>query len=231
MNKETLKLELEKLGFSNSVDELETLMQETLKANESFNLTAIKEEEKFRELMLVDSVFPARLLDFKNKKILDVGTGAGYPGLPLAITQKEGQFTLLDSTKKKVENIANFVKKYEICNVFAVSDRVEDYAKSHRNEYDIVIARAVASLNILLELVLPLVKVGGYFIAMKGAKGKDEISEAKNALSKLGAVVEKIDEFELPESKEVRMNILIKKVKPTNKKYPRFYSEILSKTL
>ena len=231
MNKETLKLELEKLGFSNSVDELEVLMQETLKANESFNLTAIKEEEKFRELMLLDSVFPARLLDFKNKKILDVGTGAGYPGLPLAITQKEGQFTLLDSTKKKVENIANFVKKYEICNVFAVSDRVEDYAKSHRDEYDIVIARAVASLNILLELVLPLVKVGGYFIAMKGAKGKEEISEAKNALSKLGAVVEKIDEFELPESKEVRMNILIKKVKPTNKKYPRSYSEILSKTL
>ena len=231
MNKEALKLELEKLGYASSIDELEVLMRSTLEANERFNLTAIKEEEKFRELMLLDSLFPTCLLDFKNRKIIDVGTGAGYPGLPLAICEKEGKFTLLDSTKKKVENIDDFAKKHGICNVFTVSSRVEDYAKSHRELYDIAIARAVAPLNILLELILPVLKVGGYFIAMKGAKGKEEIEEAKKALSKLGAVVEKIDEFELPESKEVRMNILIKKVKPTNKKYPRSYSEILSNAL
>ena len=231
MNKEALKKELEKLGFADRLDELEVLMRSTLEANESFNLTAIKDEEKFRELMLLDSLYPAQLLDFKNKSIIDVGTGAGYPGLPLAICEKDGQFTLLDSTKKKVENIANFAKKYEICNVFTVYSRAEEYAKTHRDEYDITIARAVAPLNILLELVLPLVKVGGHFIAMKGAKGKEEIQEAKNALSKLGAEVVMVDEFTLPVSKEIRTNILIKKIKATNKKYPRVYSVIVSKPL
>ena len=108
---------------------------------------------------------------------------------------------------------------------------MEEYAKEHRNEYDIAIARAVASLNVLVEIILPLVKVDGYFIAMKGAKGMEEIEEAKNALKELGAEVVQIQEIILPESKEKRINILIQKKKDTKAKYPRQYKDILSKPL
>ncbi len=231
MNKKSLRIELDKLNYSDYLEELETLMYSTLETNKLFNLTAIKDEEKFRELMILDSLLPTRLIDLEGKKVIDVGTGAGYPGLPLAITNPDANFTLLDSTKKRVENIADFVKKHGICNVFTVNSRVEEYAKKHREEYHIAIARAVSELTILLELILPLVKVGGYFIAMKGAKGKEELSKANSALKKLGAEVVNIDEFDLPESGEKRINILIKKVKTTNKKYPRSYSELIQKPL
>lgn len=231
MNKELLILELEKLNLDTSkVDLLEAHMLETLKANESFNLTAIKEAEKFRELMILDSAYALKYFDFNNKKIIDIGTGAGYPGMVLA-TLSKGEFTLLDSTSKKVEFLRNFSSKYGYFNVNCVCDRAESFAKNHREEYDFAIARAVSELPILLELVLPLLKVGGYFIALKGSKGQNELEESKKALDKLGGVVYKIDEYELPESKEKRINFIIKKVKETNMKYPREYNQIISKKL
>lgn len=231
MNKESLIIELEKLNLDTSkVDLLEAHMVETLKANESFNLTAIKEAEKFRELMILDSAYALKYFDFNNKKIIDIGTGAGYPGMVLA-TLSKGEFTLLDSTSKKVEFLRNFSSKNGYFNVNCVCDRAESFAKNHREEYDFAIARAVSELPILLELVLPLLKVGGYFIALKGSKGQNELEESKTALEKLGGVVYKIDEYELPESKEKRINIIIKKVKETNKKYPREYNQIISKKL
>ena len=227
MNKETLTKELQRLNLdSTKVDELESFMLATLKANESFNLTAIKEVEKFRELMILDSAYPLQYFDFTNKKIIDIGTGAGYPGMVLAILSK-GQFTLLDSTKKKIDFIKDYVFKHNIDNVSLVVDRAEIYSKKHREEYDIATARAVSELNVLLELVLPLVKVGGYFIALKGNKGLEELDKAKSILNKLGGEVFKIDEYELPESKEERINIIVKKVRKTPKKYPREYSEII----
>lgn len=231
MNKESLILELKKLNLDTSkVDLLEAHMLETLKANESFNLTAIKEAEKFRELMILDSAYALKYFDFSNKKIIDIGTGAGYPGMVLA-TLSKGEFTLLDSTSKKVEFLRNFSSKYGYFNVNCVCDRAESFAKNHREEYDFAVARAVSELPILLELVLPLLKVGGYFIALKGSKGQNELEESKKALDKLGGVVYKIDEYELPESKEKRINFIIKKVKETNKKYPREYNQIISKKL
>jgi 16S rRNA (guanine527-N7)-methyltransferase len=231
MNKESLILELEKLNLDTSkVDLLEAHMLETLKANESFNLTAIKEAEKFRELMILDSAYAFKYFDFSDKKIIDIGTGAGYPGMVLA-TLSKGEFTLLDSTSKKVEFLRNFSSKNGYFNVNCVCDRAENFAKNHREEYDFAIARAVSELPILLELVLPHLKVGGYFIALKGSKGQIELEESKTALEKLGGEVYKIDEYELPESKEKRINIIIKKVKETNKKYPREYNQIISKKL
>ena len=227
MNKETLSKELQRLNLdSTKVDELESFMLATLKANESFNLTAIKEVEKFRELMILDSAYPLQYFDFTNKKIIDIGTGAGYPGMVLAILSK-GQFTLLDSTKKKIDFIKDYVYIHNIDNVSLVVDRAEIYSKKHREAYDIATARAVSELNVLLELVLPLVKVGGYFIALKGNKGLEELDKAKTILNKLGGEVFKIDKYELPESKEERINIIIKKVRKTPKKYPREYSEII----
>lgn len=231
MNKESLILELKKLNLDTSkVDLLEAHMLETLKANESFNLTAIKEAEKFRELMILDSAYALKYFDFSDKKIIDIGTGAGYPGMVLA-TLSKGEFTLLDSTSKKMEFLRNFSSKNGYFNVNCVCDRAENFAKNHREEYDFAIARAVSELPILLELVLPLLKVGGYFIALKGSKGQNELEESKAALEKLGGDVYKIDEYELPESKEKRINIIVKKVKETNKKYPREYNQIISKKL
>ncbi len=230
MNKQELVKQLELLGVADKIDELETLQKDTLATNELFNLTAIKDETKFRELMILDSLFPIALTDFDNKKIIDVGTGAGYPGLPLVICSN-GDFTLLDSTKKKIDHINEYAKTCGFLHVYGVSARAEEYAKSHREEYDIAIARAVSSLNILLEIITPMIKVGGYFIAMKGSKGYEEIEESKKALKELGMEVIKVQELELPESKEKRLNILIQKKKATNTKYPREYGVIINKPL
>lgn len=230
MNKSQLIEELNKLNLSFDIEELESLMEDTLFTNEKFNLTAIKDKEKFRELMLLDSAIPLTLVDFNDKKILDVGTGAGYPGLVLSLLSN-GNFTLLDSTKKKIDHINEYVSNNNINNVIGVFGRAEEYISNHRNEFDIVIARAVSSLNILLELCIPYLKVGGYFIAMKGKQGKDEIEQSKRALSLLGCKIVSINETELPESKETRINIVIQKEKDTNKKYPRLYKDIVNKPL
>ena len=230
MNKTQLVEELNKLNLSFDIEKLESLMEDTLFTNEKFNLTAIKDKEKFRELMLLDSAIPLTLVDFNDKKILDVGTGAGYPGLVLSLLSN-GNFTLLDSTKKKIDHINDYVSNNNINNVIGVVGRAEEYISNHRNEFDIVIARAVSSLNILLELCIPYLKVGGYFIAMKGRQGNDEIEQSKRALSLLGCKIVSINEIELPESKETRINIVIQKEKETNKKYPRLYKDIVNKPL
>ena len=229
MNKESLKKELENIGIQTSeskLDLLELFMHETLESNKSFNLTAIKDEEKFRELMILDSAYPLKYFNLDGKKVIDVGTGAGYPGMIMAMLSN-GEFTLLDSTSKKVNFTSNFALKNRILNVNCVCARAEEYAKIHREEYDFAVARAVADLSVILELVIPTLKVNGYFIALKGSKAFDELRNAEKALKKLGAKVEKIDEYELPESKEKRVNIIIKKVEHTQAKYPREYSQIL----
>ncbi len=229
MTKEQLEIELKKYNL-NCIDELESLMEDTLLTNEKFNLTAIKDKEKFRELMILDSLIPLSFINLDNKKVLDIGTGAGYPGLPLAIASK-GEFTLLDSTKKKIDHINDYVSTHNIKNVTAISTRAEDYVKDHREEFDVVIARAVSSLNVLLELALPFVKVGGVFIAMKGKQGEEEISQSKRALALLGGEIASINKSILPESGEERINIVITKNKEANKKYPRIYKDIINKPL
>lgn len=227
MTKQELVVELEKLNLDSfKVDKLEEYMLATLKANEFFNLTAIKDENKFRELMILDSAYPLKYFVFNNKKVIDIGTGAGYPGMVLA-TLSNGEFTLLDSTKKKIDFISNYATEHGYFNVKTVVERAENYAKNHRKEFDFAVARAVSDLKVLLELVLPLLKVGGYFIALKGLKGMDELESSKKMLEKLGGEVYLTDEFELPESKEKRINIIIKKIKKTNLKYPRPYNEII----
>ena len=230
MNKESFKNELVNLGFEFSdekVDLLESFMLATLMANESFNLTAIKDKDKFWELMILDSVYPLKYLNYKNQKVIDVGTGAGYPGMVIA-TLSDADFTLLDATKKKVNFFTNFYKEHNYSNITPVCDRAEIYARAHREEYDIAVARAVADLPVLLELIIPLLKVGGHFIALKGSKGFEELEKSRVVLDKLGAVVEEVDEYLLPESQEKRINIIVKKVKKTSAKYPRDYSIIIN---
>lgn len=203
----------------------EKYMKYVLETNEHINLTAIKEEDAFRELMTYDSLIPLKYCDLNNKKIIDVGTGAGFPGVILSIFTSS-EVTLLDSTAKKI----NVIKNFEGINVNTVVSRCEDYDKKHREEYDIVTARAVSALNVLVELCLPLVKVGGYLLAYKGKNAQEEVNQAKNAISKLGGEVEFMSNDTLPNGEE-RHIVFIKKKKETNKKYPRDYALIVDKPL
>lgn len=227
MNKEELRIELYKIGtFSNEqINKLESFMDATLLANEKFNLTAIKDKEKFRELMILDSAYPLRYFDFEGKKIIDIGTGAGYPGMVLA-TLSTGNFYLLDSTKKKVDFYSDFAAKNQYFNVNPICARAEEYAKKHREEFDFAIARAVSSLCVLAEIAIPLLKVGGMLIALKGPLAKHEISDAKNILKNLDSDVFNIYEYSLPGNNDSRSIVVIKKNKRTKLRYPRQYSEI-----
>ncbi len=207
------------------VDTLFSLMDKTLEANEKFNLTAIKDRDQFVEKMIFDSALVLKDLELKDKSIIDIGTGAGFPGMVIAILEPEAQVTLLDSTNKKINHLINISKELNV-NTTAICDRAESFALANREKYDDATARAVAPLNILLELIIPILKVGGAFLAMKGAGYEDELNASDKALKKLSCRIESIYECNLPVSNEKRAIIRIVKDAPTNKKYPREYKEI-----
>ncbi len=226
MNKNNLlsELKLRDIAISDKqIDQLYFLMQKTLETNEKFNLTSITNEESFLEKMIFDSAISLQELDLTDKKVIDVGTGAGFPGLVLYILNPSMHLTLLDSTQKKIDYLSSFVKE----NNFDIECLCSRGEELKRPEYfDYAFARAVAPLNILLEIIVPLLKVGGTFIALKGPGFEKEINESANAFKKLNCSLTKIVEDELPESKEKRYMIYIKKDKSTNKKYPRPYAEM-----
>ena len=228
MNKQSLKVELEKRNIPLSEDtlnQLEKYMHHILSWNEKFNLTAIKDEDAFYEKMILDSAIGMQKLDLTNKKVIDIGTGAGFPGVILYLLNPKMDITLLDSTNKKI-NLLNEYAKENGLSYKGVCARAEDYARNHREEYNYAFARAVAPLNILLELIVPLLKVNGTFIAMKGPNGEEEIAEAQKAFKKLNCHVEKIINDSLSESNEKRTLIYIKKDSVTINKYPRDYQTI-----
>ena len=204
---------------------LESYMFYILDKNEKINLTAITDKNEFMSKMLFDSALPLLLTNFNDKKVLDIGTGAGFPGVVINCLST-ADVTLLDSTAKKLKVIDGFKNNF----FHTVNARAEEYAHSHVEEYDIVIARAVAELPILLEIAAPLIKVGGNFIAMKGPEAHRELEKSKNALKLLGLSVKKIDENILP-SGDKRINILFTKDKKTPKRFPRSYKEIKEKSL
>ena len=204
---------------------LKTFMKVTLETNEKFNLTAITNEDEFVEKMIYDSALALYDLDLSEKSIIDVGTGAGFPGMVLKILEPNSKVTLLDSTAKKINHLLAFAKEQNI-DVVGIAARAEDYARNNREKFDYATARAVSQLNILLELIIPMLKVGGSFIALKGQGYEDEINNSKEAFRRLNCRISKIYEFELPDSLEKRAIIYITKTKETNKKYPRQYTDI-----
>lgn len=189
-----------------------------IEKNKVMNLTAITDKEQVYTKHFIDSVLPVKFIK-ENSKILDIGTGAGFPGIPLKIIEESLNIVLLDSLNKRVEFLKEEISKLNLNNIQAVHYRAEDYANVSRETFDYVVSRAVARLNTLLEYCLPFVKVGGTFIAYKSVNSEEEITEAKNALSILGGKIEKIEEYDLEGNK--RVLIFIKKVKETPKKYPR----------
>lgn len=203
----------------NKIDKFYRYMNLLIEWNKKVNLTAIIEPSEIILKHFIDSLTIAKYIKDKER-VIDVGTGAGFPGIPISIVKEDVNITLLDSLNKRILFLNEVIKFLNLKQIEAVHGRVEEFAKKERESYDIATSRAVAPLNILLEYLLPLVKVGGKCICMKGSN-VEEIEEAQNALKVLGGKVEKIEKITLPKSDIMRNIIIIRKVKNTPVKYPR----------
>jgi 16S rRNA (guanine527-N7)-methyltransferase len=193
-----------------------------LEWNEKINLTAITEMNDVILKHFIDSITVLKYID-GNEKIVDVGTGAGFPGIPIAILKPNTKVTLLDSLNKRVLFLQDVIKNIDLKNTGTIHSRAEDFgqSKANRETYDISISRAVANLSTLSEYLLPLVKVGGRVICMKGAKAEEEIENAKFAIKELGGKIISVDNLKLPDTDMERTIIIIEKIAKTPTKYPR----------
>ena len=202
--------------------QFEDYMNLLLEWNEKINLTAITEEDDIILKHFVDSLTISKYIE-QGKAVVDVGTGAGFPGIPLKIERKDLKITLVDSLNKRIKFLDDVIEKLKLENIETLHFRAEEFGqnKKYRESFDIATSRAVANLSTLVEYLLPLVKVGGKCICMKGSDIKDELENSKNAIQILGGEIEKVEEFTLPESDIKRAIITIKKVKSTPNKYPR----------
>lgn len=212
-------------------EQLHTYFELLVEKNKVMNLTGITEENEVYEKHFYDSLLFSFDIDFSGKTLIDVGTGAGFPGLVLAICYPNLKVTLLEPLNKRCVFLSEVVTSLNLQNVKIVNQRSEDYSKNNREKFDYATARAVARLNILLELVMPLVKVNGTFIALKGKMGYEEVDEAKRALELLDSKVSMIQDVKLLTDEDSRQNIFVLKLKKTNIKYPRNYSQIKNKAL
>ena len=224
--KQTLLSEAPGLGLELTEAVADTLCAfgaAVVKQNEVMNLTAITESAQVAKLHLLDSLTVLRAADLRGKTLIDVGCGAGFPGVPLAIACPEAQVTLLDSLGKRVNWLAQTLPTLGV-RAECVTARAEEAAADRREQYDYAASRAVARLNILLELTAPFVKVGGAVLAMKGAAGEEELAEAKNAIRQLGLKLETLHRF--PIDGADHCVIVLRKVAPTPARFPRRYAKI-----
>lgn len=196
--------------------------------NKVMNLTAITEPSQVAKLHLLDSVTLLTLMDLTGKKVIDVGCGAGFPGVPLKIACPGMDLTLLDSLGKRMHWLETVLPTLGV-DATCVTARAEEAVTTRREQYDIATSRAVARLNILLELTAPYVKVGGYVLAMKGTAAEEELEEAKKAIRVLGLKTEGIHQF--PVDGTAHTVIVLKKVAPTPPQYPRRYAKIKASPL
>ena len=233
MNKETFIKELKKLNIELKETTLAMLNEyyNILKEeNQKYNLTRIIEEEDVYLKHFYDSLTITKIIDINNQSICDLGSGAGFPGLVLGICFPSVKLTLIESNSKKC-NFLNIVKeKLNLNNVTIINARIEEYAKENRELYDIVTARAVAPLKHLLEYGIPLVKINGFFIAMK-ANVENEEQNIDNYYDKLNIKEEQRIVFNLPYENSIRTLIKYQKEKETDKRYPRRYNEIIKKDI
>ncbi len=226
MNLEEFKKEFERIDNKQRVNDEQQknffeYMNLLLEWNEKINLTAITEPCEVIEKHFLDSL---TILDEikENESVIDVGTGAGFPGIPLAICSK-ANFILVDSLNKRINFLKEVKEKINLNNIEIYHTRAEEFAKNklYREKFDVAVSRAVAPMNILVEYLIPFVKVGGKIVCMKGPKAEEELEEAKKAIEILGGKVEQIKEFNLGEEQISRKIIIIKKIKNTPNKYPR----------
>ena len=224
--KQTLRALLPKQQLSLTEDQLDTFErfgQLLLEKNQVMNLTAITEPEKVAELHFFDSLALLNAADFKGKRVIDVGCGAGFPGVPLKIAEPTIELTLLDSLGKRMDWLREILPELGL-EASVVTARAEEFVSTCRERFDLAVSRAVARLNVLCELCLPYVKVGGCFLAMKGQLADVELEEAKKAISILGGTVERVYAYDVENA--VHRAVVIRKEKPTPAKYPRAFAKI-----
>lgn len=192
--------------------------------NEKINLTAIVEDDEIIKKHFIDSIKVFKFEKLKNgRKVIDIGTGGGFPGIPMKIVNPSTEVVLLDSLNKRINFLNEVIKDLELNNIRTIHGRAEDFAREsrYREQFDVATSRAVANLTVLSEFCLPYVKVGGYFVAMKGPAIEEEMKDAKNAIKILGGQVEKIIEVDIEGSDLNHNLVVIKKIKETPSKYPR----------
>ena len=226
MMKQTLSAGLPLLGLSLPEERIDTLVafgRAMVKQNEVMNLTGITDDKGVANLHLLDSLTVLSCADLAGKSIIDVGCGAGFPGVPLAIAAPDAKVTLLDSLGKRMKWLEEVLPQLGI-QAKCVTARAEEAVAACRESYDVATSRAVARLNMLLELTAPYVKVGGYVVALKGAAAGEELAEAKNAIKKLGLQLSQVREFDIDGA--AHSVIVLKKVSHTPPAYPRRFAKI-----
>ena len=224
--KKTLVEGLPRLGLAldeRTADRLCAFGAAVVEQNKVMNLTAITEPDQVAKLHLLDSLSVLAVKDLSGKRLVDVGCGAGFPGVPLKIACPGMELTLLDSLGKRMNWLETILPQIGV-DANCVTARAEEYVAGVRESYDFATSRAVARLNILLELTAPFVKVGGYVLAMKGTAAMDELEEAKKAIKTLGLKLEEVKEF--PVDGTAHTVIVLKKVSPTPAKFPRRFAKI-----
>ena len=192
--------------------------------NQKMNLTAIADSEEIAVKHFLDSLTGVRLVNFsKVESLIDLGTGAGFPGIPLKILFPEMAVTLADSLNKRITFLNNVIEQLELFSISAIHGRAEDLARKpeYREQFDVCASRAVANLATLSEYCIPFVKIGGQFLSYKGPDADREVQEAENAIYRLGGRFKTSDHFTLPPWQDERVLVLIRKEKATPKKYPR----------
>ena len=226
MMKKTLSEGLPRLGLALDDNTQQTLCafgEAVVEQNKVMNLTAITEPEQVAKLHLLDSLSLLTLEDLAGKRMIDVGCGAGFPGVPVKIACPDVRLTLLDSLGKRMSWLERTLPELGV-DAECVTARAEEFVTTRREQYDIATSRAVARLNVLLELTAPYVKIGGKILAMKGTAAQEELDEAKNAIKRLGLKLERIAEF--PVDGTAHTVIVLKKISATPAQYPRRYAKI-----
>ena len=220
LNKQAKEINIELTN--NQIEQFYLYMKLLLEWNEKINLTAIIEPTDIIKKHFIDSLTINSYIE-ENSKIIDVGTGAGFPGIPLKIVKENSKVVLLDALNKRLKFLEEVINQNKLLDIETIHYRAEDAGKDkkYREKFDIATSRAVAPLNVLFEYLLPFVKVGGKCICMKGSNVKEEIEQSKNAIKILGGELENIEKFELPDSDMERTIIIVRKVSNTPSKYPR----------
>ena len=221
-----------KLSVSDAqIAQLEDFTARMLETKKVMNLTRITDPKEIAEKHLLDCASLLQAADFSKKSVVDVGCGAGFPGMPLHILCPSCKLTLLDSLGKRIRFLQGCIDAMNLSDIEAVHARAEEFAAKHREQYDFAVSRAVAQLNVLAELSLPLVKQGGAFIAMKSKDTDEELERAKKAIRLLGGEIEKIIDYTIPHTEITHRLVVIRKKNHTPKQYPRPFRKISASPL